>query len=259
MKCNRRGSVVPARERFWADPPAPACADWSPLTAGGSSPTELSAPQPNNVHSREVMTWNYTFFNFACRCIGFCMPVPLFCSSQRVSPALMCLCSDGLRAKAPSSPPWWASSPPAASAALSRPPLSAAAPPMGAEHLPGPRPHSQSPSSQCQQQERRRLSRWRSRTSSGAPPSSCCAPSARPGRCRPRALSAGPEPGRWDETRPSQRFWTFLLASVLSPGSSLIHLPALLTLQRTGSPEWCQAGLDSQTVHRSRARPSGWK
>lgn len=205
------------------------------------------------------MTWNYTFFNFACWCIWFCMPVPLFCSSQRVSPARMCLCSDGLRAKAPSSPPWWASSPPAASAALSRPPLSAAAPPMGAEHLPGPRPHFQSPSSQCQQQEDRRTSRWHSRTSSGAPPSSCCAPSAQPGRCRPRALSAGPEPGRWDETRPSQRFWTFLLASVLSPGSSLFHLPALLTLQRTGSPEWCQVGLDSQTVHMSRAHPSGWK
>ncbi len=182
--------------------------------------------------------------------------VPLFCSSRQVSPALMCLCCDGWRAKAPSSPPWWASSPPAASAARSRPPLSAAAPPMGAEHLPGPRPHSQCPSLQ-RQRAARRTSWWRSRTSSASPPSSCSSRLAPPGRCQPRALSAAPAPGRWDETQPSQMFWTVLLASVLSHGSSLIHLPALPRLWRTGSPEWCQAGWDSQTGRRKRAHPSG--
>lgn len=51
VKCNQHGSAVHAQERFWADPPAPVCADWSPLTACGSSPTELSALQPNNVQS----------------------------------------------------------------------------------------------------------------------------------------------------------------------------------------------------------------
>lgn len=58
VKCNRRGSGVPAQRRSLADPRAPACADWSPLTADGSSPTAPSALQPNTTAQREVMIKN---------------------------------------------------------------------------------------------------------------------------------------------------------------------------------------------------------